>query len=452
MPPFSCLWSEGVVATVRPQLPGDIDVDVCIVGAGYTGLWTAWHLRQLDPGIRIAVIEGAHVGFGASGRNGGWVQTALPSTLVEIAARHSTDTAMLVHRTMVETVASIGAFAAVHAPEASFVHAGQLQVARTAAQVKRQRAHVADHHRVGLTEHDLRWLEPAEVDERIGIAGRLGGHFTPHCAVVQPRQLVEGLARACESVGVRIFERTRAVSIAPQRVQTDCGAVRAAFVVRAVEGFTPDLAGHHRDLVPVFSLMIATEPLSSEQWRQLGWNERFTLSDGRRMVIYAQRTADGRIAFGGRGAPYRFGSKTDDVFADNLGTHKMLHSTLVALFPVLSDVAITHRWGGPLGVPRDWTAGVQLDRGTGLAWAGGYVGDGVGAAHLAGETLAELIVGHDTDRTRLPWVGHRSRRWEPEPLRSVGIRGAARLTRMIDAAEEVGSHPRLRAALLDRLL
>ena len=229
---------------------------------------------------------------------------------------------------------------------------------------------------------------------------------------------------------------------------TDAGLIRAPFVLRATEGDTSNLASSRRDLLPIFSMMIATEPLREEQWEQIGWRDRFTFSDGRHLVIYGQRTDDDRIAFGGRGAPYRFGSKTDDFYADNIGAHRSLHEALVELFPVLSTVAITHRWGGPLGVSRDWEAGVGLDRSTGLAWAGGYVGDGVGAAHLAGQTLADLILGYDTDRTTLPWVGHRSRKWEPEPFRSIGVRTVARLTATVDEVESKGSVPRLRARVL----
>ena len=446
--PYRCLWADGKPTATRSSLPGNHVADVCIVGAGFTGLWTAWHLLRLDPSLRVVVIEANHVGYGASGRNGGWVQTALPSSLVEIGRSHGSAMALRVHTAMAESVSMIHRFATTYAPDAGFSHAGHLHVARSPAQSERLRAWVADHHRLGMSDSDFQWLEPSQVREMVGVTNIRGGYFTPHCAVVNPRRLVDGLATACESLGVHIFEQTKARSVAEQRVETDAGLIRAPFVLRATEGYTSNLASSRRDLLPIFSMMIATEPLREEQWEQIGWRDRFTFSDGRHLVIYGQRTDDDRIAFGGRGAPYRFGSKTDDFYADNIGAHRRLQEALVELFPVLSTVAITHRWGGPLGVSRDWEAGVGLDRSTGLAWAGGYVGDGVGAAHLAGQTLADLILGYDTDRTTLPWVGHRSRKWEPEPFRSIGVRTVARLTATVDEVESKGSVPRLRARVL----
>ena len=451
-PVYGCLWTGDVSSPSRPQLPSDIDVDVCVVGAGFTGLWTAWHLKRSDPTVRVAVVEAHHVGFGASGRNGGWVQTALPTTIPEYAGAHSRQIAMDVHRSMVESVTAIGDFARLHAPEAGFAHDGQLQVARTRAQVARLQASVRAHHAVGLAEDDVRWLGAVEVDELLRVSSALGGCFTPHCAAVNPRRLVDALARACEVLGVHIFEDTVAVDIQPGLVSTGAGRIRSRFVVRATEGYTPDLPGLRRTLLPVFSLMIATEPLPTSTWDEIGWQSRFTFSDGRRTVIYAQRTDDNRIAFGGRGAPYRFGSKTGDGPADNIRVHTMLHDTLSELFPALATATITHRWGGALGVARDWRASVGLDRSTGMAWAGGYVGDGVGATHLAGQTLSDLILGLPTERTRLPWVDHRSRNWEPEPFRSVGVRTAGWLTASVDRAESEDHAAKGRTWLLDRLL
>ncbi len=450
--PFRCLWSDDHVGAPRPPLLGDTDVDVCIVGGGFTGLWTAWQLKQSEPQVRVAVLEANHVGFGASGRNGGWVQTALPSSISEVAAVHGIDAAKAVHHAMVDAVREIGSFAKRHGPDAHFAHEGQLQVARSPFQAERLKRYVRDHHAVGMSEDDLRWLTPDEVRPLVSMSSVFGGYFTPHCAAVNPRRLVDALASACEEVGVQIFENTRALTIAPRRVITRQGTVRSAFVVRATEGYTPELPGMRRAMLPVFSLMIATEPLNATVWRDIGWSKRFTFSDGRGLVIYAQRTSDDRIAFGGRGAPYQFGSKTDDRYADNISAHSKLREALVELFPVLSTAAITHRWGGVLGVPRDWTAGVGLERATGLAWAGGYVGDGVGATYLAGQTLADLILGHDTARTRLPWVGHRSPNWEPEPLRILGVRSAERLTGSVDQAEGRGHRPRVRSWMLDRVM
>lgn len=353
---------------------------------------------------------------------------------------------------MVESVAAIGSFAGEHAPGSHFTQAGQLHVATNSAQLARLNRWVTDHHRFGMSETDYRGLSIAEIAGKIRVAGVVGGYFTPHCAVVNPRPLIDALAALCESLGVHIFENTRAEEITPGRVRTRQGDVKCTVVVRATEGYTANFRRDHRELMPIFSLMIATEPLAQDVWDEIGWAERFAFSDGRNLIIYAQRTADDRIAFGGRGAPYRFGSNTHDRFADNIGAHMILRKELVRLFPVLADTAITHRWGGILGVSRDWNASVGFDRRSGFAWAGGYVGDGLTATHLAGQTVADLIFRHDTERTTLPWVGHRSRKWEVEPFRTLGVRAISALAASIDEAESRGRHARIRSKVFDLML
>ncbi len=237
--------------------------------------------------------------------------------------------------------------------------------------------------------------------------------------------------------------------IRPGRADTPHGPVRAEVVVRATEGWTATLPGSGREVIPLYSLMIATEPLPAAAWEEIGWSGGETMAAGGHLFTYAQRTRDGRIAFGGRGAPYHFGSRIRPAYDRDRRVHRRLEATLAELLPAAAGARITHRWGGPLGIPRDWTSSVGLDRDTGLAWAGGYVGDGVGTANLAGRTLADLIGGTDTDLARLPWVQHRSRPWEPEPLRWLGINAARLLARSTDASEQRTGRPaRLRGRLL----
>ena len=178
----------------------------------------------------------------------------------------------------------------------------------------------------------------------------LGGTYTPHCAAIHPLRLVRGLASRVESLGVSIFERTTASEIKPGAVVTDHGTVRAEIVVRATEGYTPSLRGQRRKLIPLYSLMIATEPLSAEAWDQIGLRQRETFADLRHMRIYGQRTADDRLAFGGRGAPYHFASRTRPSFDRDQQVHSALREVLVDLFPVVADFEITHEWGGALGI------------------------------------------------------------------------------------------------------
>ncbi|MGW4944223.1 NAD(P)/FAD-dependent oxidoreductase [Actinoplanes sp. NPDC004185] len=422
------LAALGEPEAVRPPLPGDRDVDVAIVGAGYTGLWTAYYLARADPTLRIAVVEAQYAGFGASGRNGGWCSGLFPVGVGALARRHGREQAVAMHRALAETVDEVGRAAAAEGIDCSYAKGGTIALARSAVQLRRAEAEAAEAQEYGL---DVTLLDAAAAREKCGAAGVLGGTFSPDCASLQPAALVRGLAAAVERRGVAIHEGTRALQLSRGAVRTDHGTVRADVVVRALEGYTAALAGHRRTLAPVYSLMIATEPLPPEVWERIGLARRETFTDHRHLIVYGQRTADDRLAFGGRGAPYHFGSRVRPAFDREPGVFTALRKALTDLFGI--DPPIAYRWGGPLGIPRDWMPSVGLA--DGLAWAGGYVGDGVAAANLAGRTLADLITGTDTERTRLPWTGHRSRAWEPEPLRWLGINAALRGTALRDAWE-----------------
>jgi glycine/D-amino acid oxidase-like deaminating enzyme len=286
----------------------------------------------------------------------------------------------------------------------------------------------------------------------------MGATFTPHCAAIQPALLARGLADAVERRGVTIYEHTDATDIVPGApgrppvVRTPAGSITADVVVRAVEAWTATLPGERRTLAPVYSLMVATEPLPDEFWRTAGLKDRATFADYRHMIIYGQRTADDRIAFGGRGAPYHFGSTVRPSFDGTPAVHKLLRRTLIDLFPALGSARFTHAWGGPLGIPRDWHSSVGFDRHQGVAWAGGYVGDGVATTNLAGRTLADLITGTETERTHLPWVNHRSPRWEPEPLRWLGVNAGLWTMKLADHTEERKGRPSRLATRMERLL
>jgi glycine/D-amino acid oxidase-like deaminating enzyme len=436
----------------RPALPGDRDADVCIVGAGYTGLWTAYYLAAADPSLRIAVLESQTAGFGASGRNGGWCSAQFPSSMAAVARRYDRDGALALHRAMTATVDEVGRVAAEEGIDCHFDKGGTITLARTPVQVERARAEVAEARAWGLGEEDLRWLPAAEARETLDATNVLGATYTPNCAAIHPARLVRGLADAVAARGVDIFEGTRVTRLASGRVDTAYGVVRAPYVIRATEGYTARLPGQRRAIAPVFSLMLATEPLSTSFWDEVGLRRRETFTDHRHLIIYGQRTVDDRMAFGGRGAPYHFGSAVRPEFDREPAVFAALRDVLVDLFPRLRDAAVTHTWGGPLGIPRDWFASVGLDRSTGLGWAGGYVGDGVGTSNLAGRTLADLVTGRDTDLVRLPWVGHRSRPWEPEPLRWLAVNGGLRVMTGADGEERRTGRPSRRAASFGRFI
>ena len=408
-------WTQLGMPAQRAPLPGDLDADVAIVGAGYTGLWAAYYLKILQPDLRVVVLEERFAGFGASGRNGGW----LTNSVTGGRERYGRQGGAALQRALNETVDEVIAVAAREGIDADIVKGGELEVARSAAQLARLRAYAAAEAEWPHT--DVEVLDAAATADRIRIADAVGALWHPHCARIHPVKLVRGLAEAVERQGVTIHEGTRVIEIVAGRAITARGTVRAPHVLRATEGFTANLRGEHRTWLPMNSSMIATAPLPADAWQRIGWEGRETLGDMAHVYMYAQRTADDRIAFGGRGVPYRYGSRVDADGATQERTITALTDLLRRFFPAAADVPIDHAWAGVLGVPRDWAATVGLDRRTGLGWAGGYVGTGVTATNLAGRTLADLVLGRDTDLVHLPWVGRRARRWELEPLRAIAV-------------------------------
>ncbi|GAA0443227.1 FAD-dependent oxidoreductase [Acrocarpospora corrugata] len=418
-------------------LGGNIRADVAIVGAGYTGLWTAYYLKKADPALRIVVLEKEFAGFGASGRNGGWLAGLLPGSARRYAKDHGQQAAIRFQREMFGAVDEVIRVAATEGIDAGIVKGGLLNVARTPAQAARLRAEIVDQRAWGWTPGDVDLLGTREMTARIRVAGAVAASWSPHCARVQPAELARGLARAVRDLGVEIYERTPVTEIARGRAVTPGGTVEAGLVLRCTEGFTADVAGHHRDWLPMNSSMIVTEPL--DDWDEIGWDGRELLGDTAHYYMYAQRTADDRIAFGGRGRPYLYASRLDDRGHTHDWTVDALWHLLTTFFPAAKQAKVAHAWSGVLGVPRDWCATVSLDRATGLGWAGGYTGHGVAAANLAGRTLADLALGRDSDLTTLPWVDRRVRRWEPEPLRWLGVHAMYRLYRLADAREATGT-------------
>ncbi|MFI8289518.1 FAD-dependent oxidoreductase [Streptomyces sp. ms191] len=445
---------EGAPAPREP-LPGDTTADVCIVGGGYTGLWTAYYLKKAVPFLNITVLEAKFCGYGASGRNGGWLYNGIAGR-DRYAALHGHEAAVRLQQAMNTTVDEVIDVCRTENIDADIHRGGVLEVAHTPAQLSRLR----DFHAVELAfgEKDRELYGARETADRIRVAGAVGSTWTPHGARLHPVKLVQGLAAAVEALGVTVHESTPVTEIKPKHAITPYGTVRAPYVLRCTEGFTASLAGQRRTWLPMNSSMIATEPLTDAQWDTIGWNGLETLGDMAHAYMYAQRTADGRIALGGRGVPYRYGSRTDNDGRTQPQTVEALREILIRFFPSLAGLGIAHAWSGVLGVPRDWCATVTLDRSTGLGWAGGYVGSGVATANLAARTLRDLIQQDSgqsgpTELTTLPWVDHKVRKWEPEPLRWLGVQtmyAAYRAADRREATTHTATTDRI-ATLADRL-
>jgi glycine/D-amino acid oxidase-like deaminating enzyme len=419
----------------RQHLSGSRRADVCIVGAGYTGLWTAYELLRRQPSLDVVVLEAEVAGFGASGRNGGWVEGMVAGDRQHWAGIGGREGAARMAQAIQDAVDEIGRVVAVESIDCGFRKGGSLKVAQTELEVRRLRAELEEDRVWGLGPDDVALLDRDGAASRIAVDGVLAATYTPHCARVQPAALAVGLAGAGERAGAVIYESTPVTRIDPGIAHTPFGDVRASFVVRATEGYTVSLEGQRRAMLPLTSCVIATEPLGPEVWEQLGWSGAETMWDARRRYVYLQRSPDDRIVIGGRGVPYRFASRTDAEGPPPADSALALRARLVELFPALHDVRIDGAWYGVLGAPRQWAPAVGVDRATGLAWAGGYVGQGVAAANLAGRTLADLLLETRSELTELPWVGTMGRPWPPEPIRFAAVRGVNAMLRFADRAE-----------------
>jgi glycine/D-amino acid oxidase-like deaminating enzyme len=445
------LWLDQAPPTDRPALVGDRRCDVAIVGAGYTGLWAAYYLA-LASDAQIVVIDAEHVGFGASGRNGGWCSALFPASLQSLSRLpgSSRSAALAQAGAMRASIDEIGRVVQAEGIDCGFAKGGTVIAARSPAQWARAQAAYED--AIGWGRSDLQLLGRDDAVAGLNATGTIGATYTPDCAAIHPARLVHGVAAACERLGVEIFHGTRATGIAPGTVTTEHGTLRADVVLRATEGYTGGLPGQRRTVAPVYSLVMATAPVPAEAWNEIGLAHRETFADHRHVVVYGQRTADDRLVFGGRGAPYHLASRIRPDFDYEPRVFAMLERTLIEMFPVLRGVETTHTWGGVLGVPRDWCASVGFDRKSGVGWAGGYVGDGVSTTNLAGRTLRDLVLGAETDLTALPWVGHRSPRWEPEPARWLGINAGLRAMMLADAEERITGRPSRIARLVKPLV
>jgi glycine/D-amino acid oxidase-like deaminating enzyme len=433
----------------RAPLPGDVDADVCIVGGGLTGLWTAYYLKQAQRDLDVVVLEREFCGYGASGRNGGWLSAEIAAPARTYLATHGEAGVRALHEQMRAAVGEVLRVLELEGIDADVARDGILHVARSAAQLDRLTALADDERRWGA---QATVLTAEQTAARIAVHGALGGLHVPGAARVQPARLVQGIAAAAERLGVRLYEGTTVTSVRPGAAVTDRGTVRAPYVLRCLEGFSAGLPGERRTWLPMNSAMVVTAPLPDAVRAEVGWDGAELLGDMAHAYVYAQRTADGRIAFGGRGIPYRYGSRPDRHGRTQPATIRALVRLLHDFFPATAAVPVEHAWCGVLGVPRDWSPTVHLDRSTGLGWAGGYVGSGLTTTNLAGRTLRDLVLGQDTELTRLPWTGRQVRRWEPEPLRWLGVHALYALYRQADHREARGlTHTSLLARGADRV-
>lgn len=443
--PESEVSVRSVAGARRGPLP-DEEQDLVIVGGGMTGLWAAYYAAVEHPEWRITVLEANEVGYGGSGRNGGWVSTLIPGNRAVYAKamnKRGGDGKQAVqsfqhemNEAITETLRVLDA----EGIRADQHRGGQLQVATTPAALKRMQATYRANLDNGYEPESIELLKADEFKDRINIEPALGGMFYRDTARVDPAKLTRGLAQVVEAKGVTIREHAEVQRIDPRLVTTDRGLVRGRVVLSCLEAFTGKIESQgpgfgRREVIPVNSSMIVTKPLSDAEWERIGWDGRECLNDGAHTFVYAQRTADNRIAIGGRGTPYAYGSGLPGEGEVDARTIKTLEERLNLFFPSV-EVDIDHAWRGAIGVTRDWCAGVYYDPATGIGNARGYAGHGVTATNLAARTLLDRVAGRSTTLTALPWNDHDSGTWEPEPIRWIGVHTMYSLFGVADAWEE----------------
>lgn len=448
-------WLEscGDDLTPRPQLNGTVHADVAILGAGYSGLWTAYYMLKNNPGMRVVIAEKRIAGFGASGRNGGWCSGGFPVSISEIERRYGRESAIALHNAMADSVDEVGRVIAEEGIDADYEKGGALRFARGKHQLPMLDAAMATYEKFGLADQYQR-LSESEAKARVNVAGSLGAIYNPHCATIHPGKLVRQLARTVEKLGGTIYEQTPVHSYIEGRaptLRTDRGDINAKAIVLAGESYLSQLPQLRRQVIPIYSLIVLTQPLSDSQWDEIGWRARECVSSNRLTVDYLSRTVDGRILFGGRGAPYHFGSKIRDSYDQHAATHLMLREAAREWFPMLSRDDFSHAWGGPLGVPRDWMPSISYDPHRGVATARGYTGQGVSTTNLAGRIISDLFLGVESDLTRLPPVGHQSKDWEPEPLRYLGVRYVQQSYAKLDEKAAANGTPPDGSTLAERI-
>jgi glycine/D-amino acid oxidase-like deaminating enzyme len=452
-------WLEtcGDDLTPRPPLDGSVDVDVAIVGAGFTGLWTAYQLLKRDPSLDVLVVEQEIAGFGASGRNGGWCVADFPLNPTILTRRYGRDASRAVALAMIDSIDDIERVTHDEGIDAHFSRGGGMEIARADYDLPLLEESFERYRALGLDAH-VALLDQAAAEERIRIQDLAGAFWMKEGARVQPARLARGLARAVERRGGRIAEQTTVLDYAggtPPRLITDRGEVRTRrAIVLAGEAYLSRLPKLRRHVIPMTSHMVVTEPLPPDIWAQIGWERNEVLYGHGTMAGYLNHTADGRIAFGAYRGTYPFGSRiTDDIDRQE---EIFAHARRAARvwFPVLEQYGFTHAWGGVLGVPRDRMPTMGFNPQTGVALAFGYSGEGVATANLSGRVLTDLLTGTDSDLTRLPMASHKPLPWEPEPLRSLAVnavrRSRYRENEKVERTGKYSTRPPLAARVFNR--
>jgi glycine/D-amino acid oxidase-like deaminating enzyme len=436
----SSLWQGKQNINYRKSISKNDSFDVAIIGAGFSGLWSAFHLKQFQPNLNIAVFEKEYVGFGASGRNGGWASAEYPTSGNRLIKENGLESYKNLRTAITKSIDEIGQIAKLNNWQIDYAKGGALVFARGNAQLSRISKEIDE-------EHQL--LNKSQTTELLNIPSALGSVFTPHCAALNPFKLVRALADHLEKIGVMIYEQSSVSEIRDKQVEVNGFNVNCTFSIRATEAFTPKKWMGNKQ-IPIYSLMVATEPLSSEVIKEIRNTQRATFQEACHLITYAQITGDNRLALGGRGVRYKLFSRLSERSEIDNRMHSALERRARSWFPQITNAKFEYRWGGAVALTRKWQAYLNFDQTTGRAEIGGYVGDGVTLSYLVAKTLAEKMSNIKT--ANLPFIDQGIGRWEPEPIRYLAVNAGFKATVLADYEEKITKRPSLLAAIIDPLI
>jgi len=436
----SSLWQGKQNITYRKPISKNDSFDVVIIGAGFSGLWSAFHLKQFQPNLKIAILEKEYVGFGASGRNGGWASAEYPTSSNRLIKENGLESYKNLRTAITKSIDEIGEIAKSNNWQIDYAKGGALVFARGNAQLSRISKEIDE-------EHQL--LNKSQTTDLLNIPSALGSVFTPHCAALNPFKLVRALADHLEKLGVMIYEQSSVSEIRDKQVEVNGFNVNCTFSIRATEAFTPRKWMGNRQ-IPIYSLMVATEPLSNEVVKEIRNTQRATFQEACHLITYAQITGDNRLALGGRGVRYKLFSRLSERSEIDNRMHSALEKRARSWFPQITDAKFEYRWGGAVALTRRWQAYLNFDQATGRAEIGGYVGDGVTLSYLVAKTLAEKMSNIKT--ANLPFIDQGIGRWEPEPIRYLAVNAGFKATVLADYEEKITNRPSLLASIIDPLI
>jgi glycine/D-amino acid oxidase-like deaminating enzyme len=434
------LWQKGQVITYRSALSNAKDVDIAIIGGGFSGLWSAYHLKILQPALKIAIFEKEYVGFGASGRNGGWASAEYPTSNQRLIRERGIESFKQLRQAITRSIDEIGQISKQNLWQIDYAKGGSLVFARNKAQLARISNLLDDEHT---------YLDKSQTHELINIPSALGSLYTPHCAALNPYALTRELATYLEGIGVEIFEKSPVSKIANSKLEVNGYEINCAISIRATEAFTPrDWMGNRQ--IPIYSLMVATEPLPADVITQIRNVQRATIQEACHLITYGQITGDNRLAIGGRGVRYKLFSRLSERSEIDRRMHSALERRAKSWFPQISEAKFEYRWGGAVALTRRWQAYLNFNRDSGRAEIGGYVGDGVTLSYLISKTLAKQICNIKTEN--LPFVNQEIGNWEPEPIRYLAVNAGFKATVAADFEEKITKRPSILASIIYPLI